>query len=84
MNPTTNPGHALSVSTEYGDVVLDETNGKYWHLNATASLVLAVHRRGGSAEQAVTELTSAYDVDEATARADVTAFLTRFDALGLT
>ncbi len=61
----------LRVSTEYGDLVLDENTGKYWHLNESATRVLKVFERGGSQEDAVADFVETYGIDPERARADI-------------
>lgn len=71
------------VSTEYGEVLLDEDTGGYWHLNQTASLVLQTLQNDGDASRAVQKLVEVYDVDPARAREDVNAIAERFAGLGV-
>ncbi|MEU6073914.1 lasso peptide biosynthesis PqqD family chaperone [Micromonospora sp. NPDC047074] len=59
------------VETNYGEVVLDEERGQYWHLNPTASLVVSIVSAGGSVDDAVEAILSRYDVSVDQARADV-------------
>lgn len=61
----------LRVSTEYGDLVLDENTGKYWHLNESATRVLNVFERGGSQEDAVADFVETYGITPERARADI-------------
>jgi hypothetical protein len=60
-----------SADTDYGTVLLDEDSGQYWNLNPTAALVLRTLLAGGTAAQAVQELTTQYAVDADTAGRDV-------------
>jgi hypothetical protein len=71
------------VGTEYGDVLLDEVNGRYWHVNRTAALVLDALDEGGDEELAVRRVTETFDTDLPTARRDVTALLDRLRKLGV-
>lgn len=71
------------VHTEYGDVVLDENHGKYWHLNESATLALDVFQRGGTLDDAVTEFVEAFGIDPDTARTDITVLRTRLRDSGL-
>lgn len=61
----------LRVNTEYGDLVLDENTGKYWHLNESATRVLNVFERGGSQEDAVADFVETYGIAPERARADI-------------
>lgn len=61
----------LRVSTEYGDLVLDENTGKYWHLNESATRVLEVFERNGSQEDAVADFVETYGITQERARADI-------------
>ncbi|MEV5326370.1 lasso peptide biosynthesis PqqD family chaperone [Nonomuraea sp. NPDC052634] len=70
------------VSTEYGDVVLNERTGAYWHLNESASRVLAVLERGGSQDDAVADLVQTYGIDADRARADIEAISGELRRLG--
>ncbi|UNO38689.1 lasso peptide biosynthesis PqqD family chaperone [Streptomyces sp. MST-110588] len=64
-----------TADTEYGTVLLDGSTGRYWQLNATASLALRTLLEGGTAEEAARRLTTGYDVEESRARADVEKLL---------
>lgn len=70
------------VSTEYGDVVLNEKTGAYWHLNESASRIVSVLESGGSTEDAVRDLVDAYNIDEVTARRDIEAVSDHLQKLG--
>ncbi|EME98378.1 lasso peptide biosynthesis PqqD family chaperone [Streptomyces mobaraensis NBRC 13819 = DSM 40847] len=67
---------ASTTDTEYGTVLLDEATGRYWQLNATASLALRTLLAGGTVDQAADALTEGYAVDAERARADVERLLT--------
>lgn len=72
-----------ATSTEYGLVLLDETGGEYWNLNATGALVVDTILGAGTADDAARALAAGHDVDLATARADVDELLARLCAAGL-
>jgi hypothetical protein len=69
--------------TEYGTALLDEDSGQYWSLNPTGALVLRRLLDGGTAEQAVRELTEQYAVDAGTAGKDVTDLVAELRSVGL-
>ncbi len=71
------------VRTEYGDVILDETNGQYWHANVTAVLVMNTIENGGAVDEAVERLMSECGVDHETARTDVTRLIDHLTGLGV-
>ena len=73
----------LRVSTEYGDLVLDENTGKYWHLNESATRVLNVFERGGSQEDAVADFVETYGIAPEQARADIETVSAELRKLGL-
>jgi len=63
------------VRTDYGDVILDEGKGFYWHANPTAVLVLDTIVEGGDADQAVERIVEEFGIDQSTARSDVETLL---------
>ncbi|GAB3457930.1 hypothetical protein GCM10027570_40930 [Streptomonospora sediminis] len=65
------------VRTDYGDVILDEASGFYWHANPTAALILDTVEHGGGAEQAAERLAAEFGIDRSRALADAEALLTR-------
>ncbi|MFE0590759.1 lasso peptide biosynthesis PqqD family chaperone [Micromonospora echinospora] len=65
------PTQLSRAKTNYGEVVLDEERGQYWHLNPTASLVASTVSAGGSVDEAVEAIVSRYDVSADQAREDV-------------
>jgi hypothetical protein len=69
--------------TEYGTALLDEDSGQYWSLNPTGALVLRRLLDGGTAEQAVRELTEQYAVDAGTAGKDVMDLVAELRSVGL-
>ncbi len=73
----------LRVNTEYGDLVLDENTGKYWHLNESATRVLDVFERGGSQKEAVADFVETYGIAPERARADIEALSVELRKLGL-
>ncbi|MEV5507297.1 lasso peptide biosynthesis PqqD family chaperone [Streptomyces orinoci] len=66
-----------TADTDYGTVLLDGADGRYWQLNGSASVALRVLLEGGTVEQAVQRLLATYDVDEPRARADVERLLAK-------
>ncbi|XTZ15596.1 lasso peptide biosynthesis PqqD family chaperone [Micromonospora echinospora] len=65
------PTQLSRVQTNYGEVVLDEERGRYFHLNPTASLVVSVVSAGGSVDEAVEAIVNRYDISVDRAREDV-------------
>ncbi|MFJ8159303.1 lasso peptide biosynthesis PqqD family chaperone [Streptomyces sp. NPDC096136] len=66
-----------TADTEYGTVLLDGADGRYWQLNRTASLALRALLEEETADQAAQRLMAAYDVDGARAREDVERLLAK-------
>ncbi|MER6025324.1 lasso peptide biosynthesis PqqD family chaperone [Streptomyces sp. NPDC001851] len=64
-----------TVDTDYGTVLLDGRDGRYWQLNATASLAFRALLDGSTVQEAAGRLMATYDVDEPRARADVEELL---------
>ncbi|MFD8381690.1 lasso peptide biosynthesis PqqD family chaperone [Streptomyces sp. NPDC059679] len=60
-----------TVDTDYGTVLLDGRDGRYWQLNGTASLAFRALVDGSTVQEATERLMAVYDVDEPRARADV-------------
>jgi hypothetical protein len=75
--------HVSMADTEYGAVLLDERDGRYWQLTPSATVVVAELRRGGDVEAAVAELARAFAVSEETARTDTLVLVERLRNLGL-
>lgn len=69
--------------TDYGAVLLDQANGKYWTLNTTGSLALRVLLRDGDTDRAVDAVVEVYSVDRTTVAADVCELLDQLRAAGL-
>lgn len=72
------PDHIYFRSVRDEVVILDARSDEYLGLNETAAAVWLCLVEGGSAELAVSQLISAYQVDETTARNDVSALLRQF------
>lgn len=70
------------VTTEYGDVVLNEQTGAYWHLNESAARVLKILTSGGSLDEAADDLVATYGIDHERARQDTEAIRTQLETLG--
>ncbi|WP_145007860.1 lasso peptide biosynthesis PqqD family chaperone [Kocuria marina] len=75
-------GSLHRVPTEYGEVVLNDKTGAYWHLNESASRIVSVLETGGSTEDAVRNLVDAYGIDEAVVRRDIQAVASNLKKLG--
>jgi hypothetical protein len=73
----------LLAETEYGVALLDEDSGKYWNLNPSGVLVLRTLLEGGTAAQAAEQLTGEFDVDIASAGADVEELLGNLQSANL-
>lgn len=73
----------LRVNTEYGDLVLDENTGKYWHLNESAARVLNVFERGGGQEEAVADFVETYGIAPERAQTDIETLSAELRKLGL-
>ncbi|CAM3922220.1 lasso peptide biosynthesis PqqD family chaperone [Nocardiopsis rhodophaea] len=71
------------VRTDYGDVILDEAKGIYWHANPTAVLVLDTVEHGGGLEEAAERLMAEFGIDRSTARSDAETLLGRLRDLGV-
>jgi hypothetical protein len=69
--------------TDYGMILLDERSGRYWQLNQAAAAVVSTLAAGDRPEQAVSQITAEFDVDEADARRDVDALLADLVTAGL-
>lgn len=69
--------------TDYGDVILDETTGHYWHANPTAALVVDTVECGGGTEQAAERLVSEFGIDHPTAHSDAENLLNQLRELGV-
>ncbi|WEB39516.1 lasso peptide biosynthesis PqqD family chaperone [Streptomyces yunnanensis] len=60
-----------TVDTDYGTVLLNGSDGRYWQLNATASLAFRALVEGSTVQETTERLMASFDVDESRARADV-------------
>jgi len=72
-----------TAETEYGTVLLDGRDGRYWQLNPSAALVTRVLAAGGDREQAVAALLEQFDVDPGQARRDVDSLVDELTGAGL-
>lgn len=72
-----------TAETDHGVALLDERDGEYFTLNPTGALVLRTLLDGGSQGDAVTRLTTEYDVDADTAAQDVTQLVGALESAGL-
>lgn len=73
----------FTAETEYGIVLLDEDQDRYWTLNPSAAVVLRTLLNGGTDDDAVRSLTQEYAVDGASARRDVRELVGELCAAGL-
>jgi coenzyme PQQ synthesis protein D (PqqD) len=83
MEPMRIKGEISRVVTEYGDVILDERSGHYWHANRTAAIVLDAIAQDGNCEQAVQRLVFEFDLDRETAQVDVDTLVARLREIGV-
>jgi hypothetical protein len=72
-----------TAETDHGVALLDERDGEYFTLNPTGALVLRTLLDGGSHGDAITRLTTEYDVDADTAAQDVTQLVGALESAGL-
>lgn len=75
--------HVSLTETDYGVVLLDQKQGRYWRLNPTATLVLNTLRDGGDQQAAVTRVVETFDVDPRRAEADIVDLLAGMRAAGV-
>ncbi|GGM56326.1 hypothetical protein GCM10012275_29280 [Longimycelium tulufanense] len=75
--------HVSTTETEYGTVLLDERNGRYWQLNPTGALVVRMLLAGDSTEEAALALATEFDVTADQAQRDVTDLVDGLRAAGL-
>lgn len=71
------------VTTDYGDVALDQRTGKYWHLNESAARVLSMLEAGKDSHAAARDLAEHYDIPVEQAERDVQTIADNFKAQGL-
>ncbi|WP_369215000.1 lasso peptide biosynthesis PqqD family chaperone [Streptomyces flavofungini] len=67
--------HVTVIDTPDGAVLLNQRTGRYWQLNATATLVLRTLAEGGTPEQAAATLTARHPAAADRADGDVEALL---------
>ncbi|MFD8752924.1 lasso peptide biosynthesis PqqD family chaperone [Kitasatospora sp. NPDC059577] len=67
--------------TEYGIVLLDGRDGRYFQLNGTAATAFRALVDGGTVEQAAERLTAAFDVTPDRAGQDVERLVAKLVAL---
>ncbi|MEV6302677.1 lasso peptide biosynthesis PqqD family chaperone [Actinoplanes sp. NPDC051861] len=72
-----------TADTEYGTVLLDGRDGRYWQLNPSAALIMQVLAGGGDRRQAADALLSQYDVEPGTALQDVDSLVGALTEAGL-
>jgi hypothetical protein len=72
-----------TADTEYGTVLLDERDGRYWQLNPSAALVVRTLTQGGDRTDAAAALVDQFDVDRDRALSDVRCLLDELTSAGL-
>ncbi|WP_418960965.1 lasso peptide biosynthesis PqqD family chaperone [Streptomyces tritici] len=72
-----------TAKTEYGTVLLNQRSGDYWELNPTATRVVGTLMDGGDEDTAAAALVEEFDIDDAQARADITALVRQLRSGGL-
>lgn len=75
--------HVSLTETEYGVILLDQKQGRYWRLNPTAALVMNTLRDGGDRQAAVTRVVETFDVDPRRAEDDIVDLLAGMRAAGV-
>ena len=75
--------HVTMTRTEYGAILLDQKQGKYWQLNPTATMVADALLAGRGVGEAMAEVMRKFDVDQQRAAADVTALVDGMRAAGV-
>lgn len=75
--------HAIShVPTEYGEILLNESSGEYWHLNDSAAMIFKLLRAGSTQEEVVQDLVDAYEIPSDQARTDVASLEIKLKEVG--
>ena len=59
------------VSTEYGEIILNEATGDYWHLNETAATIFKELRAGRPREEVIENIVATYNAVPNQVRSDV-------------
>lgn len=72
-----------AAETEYGTVLLDERDGRYWQLNPSAALIVRTLTGGGDHANAVAALVDQFDVDQDRALHDVRCLVSELTSAGL-
>ncbi len=72
-----------AVRTEYGMVLLDERDGRYWQLSRTAAVFVEKLTDGGDLDDAVAEITRSFEVTEVRARSDLHCLAQRLREIGV-
>jgi hypothetical protein len=72
-----------TAETDYGMVLLDERDGRYWQLNPTGALVVRLLRDGATPAAAAHALAEEFRADRAQAEHDVHALLDGLRVAGL-
>ncbi len=75
--------HVASRHLDETTILAELRDGAYFELDAVGSVIWKELAEGARLEELVATVTSAFDVDEATARADVQAFLADLVERGL-
>jgi len=72
-----------TADTEYGTVLLDGRDGRYWQLNPSAAMIMRILAEGGDRKQAVGALLEQFDVDHDHALRDVDSLVDALTEAGL-
>jgi hypothetical protein len=72
-----------TADTDYGTVLLDQRDGRYWQLNPSAALIVRILARGGDSTEAVAALLEQFDVAAERARQDVSCLVDELTSAGL-
>ena len=82
MKLTIRPGLSLA-ETEYGMVLLDGADGRYWTLNPSGCVVVKALGDGGGLDAAAAALVAEFDIDPDTAALDAVRLVDQLSAAGL-
>jgi hypothetical protein len=75
--------HVTLTETEYGVILLDQKQGRYWRLNPTAALVVNTLRDGGDRQDAARRVAEIFDVDRRRAEDDIADLVAGMRAAGV-
>jgi len=77
------PPRVSKVATNFGDVLLDEKRGQYWHLNEAAAVVFTALSEGRGENEAALRLVEQYGISVERARADAASIAGQMKENGL-